>query len=316
MPFLSVPSYVASEPQRLKAYRQAVRLRLQGETLANTAEMTGLSVPTISKLFRLFEKGGWQALEQVSQGRPKKSSDVSDYSRNQQLISVLLQGERDGAVIIWRRSDVQRVLSEQLNSSKPLSGRESGRCLDKLGLSFSNLNGLKSLAAQVRKSGRLPEKVYQLDKKRFPADAAKRRREAKKWLLEYSGLRGQSAATSDNTPLVIIGLVRKVCLPHQRQNKADQTAWYQLCIQLPGREQLWLISERWPSEYWIHRCLQQLSDFLGQPYCLLLFGLDLKAAHGPIADFLAGNHSHIQLQVIPPLLGELLYGNQIHVKSQ
>jgi sulfate adenylyltransferase subunit 2 len=59
---------------------RAVQLRLAGETLARTAQQTGLSAPTVSALMKAYEAGGWDAITQRAAGRPKGGSKVSQVS--------------------------------------------------------------------------------------------------------------------------------------------------------------------------------------------------------------------------------------------
>ena len=42
--------------------RQAVRLRLEGQTLAQVAQATGLSTPTIIAAVKAFKQAGWAAV--------------------------------------------------------------------------------------------------------------------------------------------------------------------------------------------------------------------------------------------------------------
>lgn len=49
---------------------QAVRLRLDGMTVAETARRTGLSPPTVSAAWKAFREGGWEAVPVRPRGRP------------------------------------------------------------------------------------------------------------------------------------------------------------------------------------------------------------------------------------------------------
>ena len=49
---------------------QAVRLRLDGVTVAETARRTGLSPPTVSAAWKAFRAGGWEAVPVRPRGRP------------------------------------------------------------------------------------------------------------------------------------------------------------------------------------------------------------------------------------------------------
>ena len=59
---------------------KAVQLRLAGETLARTAQQTGLSAPTVSALMKAYEAGGWDAIAQRAAGRPKGGSRATQKS--------------------------------------------------------------------------------------------------------------------------------------------------------------------------------------------------------------------------------------------
>ena len=56
---------------------KAVQLRLAGETLAHTAQQTGLSIPTVSALVKAYKTNGWDAVKQRAAGRPKGGSKVN-----------------------------------------------------------------------------------------------------------------------------------------------------------------------------------------------------------------------------------------------
>lgn len=49
---------------------QAVRLRLDGATVAEAVSRTGLSAPTVSAAWKAFCQGGWQAVPVGERGRP------------------------------------------------------------------------------------------------------------------------------------------------------------------------------------------------------------------------------------------------------
>lgn len=49
---------------------QAVKLRLDGATVAETAGRTGLSAPTVSAAWKAFCQGGWDAVPVSERGRP------------------------------------------------------------------------------------------------------------------------------------------------------------------------------------------------------------------------------------------------------
>lgn len=56
-----------------KLRKEAVQLRLSGETLAAIKQKTGLSNPTIISAHKCFLEGGWEAVNTGKRGRPKTS---------------------------------------------------------------------------------------------------------------------------------------------------------------------------------------------------------------------------------------------------
>lgn len=60
--------------------REAIRLRLNGLSLAQVKAKTGLSVPTIIKAVDAFKKAGWKGVEPEARGR--KPYDVSNVKRD------------------------------------------------------------------------------------------------------------------------------------------------------------------------------------------------------------------------------------------
>ncbi|MBZ9539945.1 helix-turn-helix domain-containing protein [Modicisalibacter tunisiensis] len=72
-------------PETLNARRlQAVRLRLDGMTVAETAQRTGLSPPTVSAAWKAFREGGWEAVPVRPRGRPAgQGATLGDTQRRQ-----------------------------------------------------------------------------------------------------------------------------------------------------------------------------------------------------------------------------------------
>jgi transposase len=68
---------------------QAVKLRLDGMTVAQVCEHTGLSAPTVSASWKAFREGGWPAVPVRPRGRVRGQGTVLDTSLQQQLWSIL-----------------------------------------------------------------------------------------------------------------------------------------------------------------------------------------------------------------------------------
>ncbi|EGP21148.1 helix-turn-helix domain-containing protein, partial [Halomonas sp. TD01] len=56
--------------------KQAVKLRLDGHTVAVACQQTGLSAPTVSAAWKAFREGGWAAVPVKSRGRLKGQASV------------------------------------------------------------------------------------------------------------------------------------------------------------------------------------------------------------------------------------------------
>ncbi|SFU65076.1 helix-turn-helix domain-containing protein [Halomonas korlensis] len=52
-----------------KRRHEAVRLRLDGHTVAETSQRTGLSAPTVSAAWKAFREGGWESVDVRQRGR-------------------------------------------------------------------------------------------------------------------------------------------------------------------------------------------------------------------------------------------------------
>jgi len=72
--------------------RQAVQLRLQGQTLAQVAEATGLSTPTIIAAVKAFKQEGWGGVTvSPRRGRPRRDGEASlNGELERQLLQAML----------------------------------------------------------------------------------------------------------------------------------------------------------------------------------------------------------------------------------
>jgi sulfate adenylyltransferase subunit 2 len=88
-----INSELENQPEAFPPRTQAVLLKMSGHPLQLIAQMTGLSAPTISKLYKAYLSGGWAAVEgRAHPGRPKGGAKgENDKAAN--LLSQLL-GDR------------------------------------------------------------------------------------------------------------------------------------------------------------------------------------------------------------------------------
>ncbi|GHE20538.1 helix-turn-helix domain-containing protein [Halomonas urumqiensis] len=70
--------------------KQAVRLRLDGHTVKDACERTGLSAPTVSAAWKAFREGGWKAVPVRQRGRAKGQANVLDARLREALGQQLL----------------------------------------------------------------------------------------------------------------------------------------------------------------------------------------------------------------------------------
>jgi sulfate adenylyltransferase subunit 2 len=92
---------------------RAVQLRLAGETLARTAEQTGLSTPTVSALIKAYEAGGWDAINQRAAGRPKGGSKASQVSLAHLRDKLLTEQPRT----VWTIAALAQWLKDQSDTT-------------------------------------------------------------------------------------------------------------------------------------------------------------------------------------------------------
>ncbi|MGM1054038.1 MAG: helix-turn-helix domain-containing protein [Pseudomonadota bacterium] len=114
-------------PENLSERRiQAVRLRLDGLTVAETADRTGLSAPTVSSAWKAFRKGGWEGVPVRPRGRKAGQAESLDAPAQQWLVELLLS-QPPGEDPLWS----SRALAEALNEKKGKNkGDLSPRAID------------------------------------------------------------------------------------------------------------------------------------------------------------------------------------------
>lgn len=81
-----------STPEELNRRRlQAVKLRLDGLTVAATAAQTGLSAPTVSAAWKAFREGGWETVPVRPRGRKAGQAPRLDNAAQQALCARLAE---------------------------------------------------------------------------------------------------------------------------------------------------------------------------------------------------------------------------------
>ena len=136
--------------------KQAVELRLAGQTLAQVKQATGLSAPTVIKAFKAFEAGGWQAIYLDKRGRKKGQGTELTDAHQQALKDWLIssQGQQ-----FWSRDTLTRVAASQCGIQ--VSERAIARLLETWRLALPELKvkgpkGIRNPAAQWHRHQYLP----------------------------------------------------------------------------------------------------------------------------------------------------------------
>jgi sulfate adenylyltransferase subunit 2 len=125
--------------------RRAVQLRIDGQSLTQIQQSTGLSVPTIIRAAQAFEAGGWAAIDVAARGRPRGGGRVLSAEQEQALRQAALSGppERQGlAEPLWTGSSLRSLASRHFGVT--LEPRATSRLLARWGLA---LVPLRTLAA-------------------------------------------------------------------------------------------------------------------------------------------------------------------------
>jgi sulfate adenylyltransferase subunit 2 len=125
--------------------RRAVELRIDGLSLSEIQQATGLSVPTIIQAYRAFEAGGWTAISVGARGRPKGDGRVLTIGQEQSLRLAALSDmpERHGlAPALWSGQSLRSLASRHFGTT--LEPRAVSRLLERWGLALVSLRGPKA----------------------------------------------------------------------------------------------------------------------------------------------------------------------------
>lgn len=118
--------------------RLAVQQRIDGKTLAEAAQLSGLSNPTIISAHKAYLKGGWTAVDVSARGR-RSGADKLDRDRQDALKQALLDlpaEEYTPNATLWHYSSANRWLLEK---GHKLTDRTTIRYLARWGIDASTL---------------------------------------------------------------------------------------------------------------------------------------------------------------------------------
>jgi len=130
--------------------RRAVQLRIDGQSLTQIREATGLSVPTIIRAARAFEAGGWAAIDVAPRGRPRGGGRVLSAVQEHALRRTVLSGppERFGLTDPWWTGESVRLLSVR-HFGVPLGPRAVSRLLERWGLALAPLRSQTAAPTRI-----------------------------------------------------------------------------------------------------------------------------------------------------------------------
>jgi len=117
--------------------RRAVQLRVDGQSLNQVKEATGLSVPTIIGAFKAFTEGGWNAVDVGARGRPQGTGRSLTPAQESELALLALYGLPEAAgqpATLWSAVAVQAAARERFGVA--LHPRAVARCLARWGLTL------------------------------------------------------------------------------------------------------------------------------------------------------------------------------------
>lgn len=106
-------------PDKLNERRlQAVRLRLDGHTVAEVATHTGLSAPTVSAAWKAFREGGWEAVPVRPRGRKAGQAARLD-AMAQQVLDECLRNFPETAEPAWSSRALANALKQAGHDVSP-----------------------------------------------------------------------------------------------------------------------------------------------------------------------------------------------------
>lgn len=106
-------------PEELSKRRlKAVRLRLDGHTVAEVATRTGLSAPTISAAWKAFREGGWEAVPVRPRGRKAGQAARLD-AMAQHVLDECLRSHPETADPAWSSRALADALEEAGHDVSP-----------------------------------------------------------------------------------------------------------------------------------------------------------------------------------------------------
>ncbi len=190
--------------------RQVVECRKQGMTQKVVSALCGMSTVTIGKIDRLYEEGGWKAVEVIKAGRPKAKGRILTSEQEREAQKVIADRTPDQLKLpyaLWNREAVREMIQRRYD--RKLSIRGVGNYLKRWG--YTPQKPLHKAYEQR------PEEVRKWKGERYPAIKARAAQEdAEIFWGDETGLRsddvrGRSYSRRGHTPVVRVNHNRDGC---------------------------------------------------------------------------------------------------------
>ena len=262
--------------------RRAVQLRVDGHSLSQVKDATGLSVPTIIGAFKAFTEGGWHAVDVGARGRPQGVGRALSQAQEAELALLALYGAPEDAgqpCALWSADAVQACARDRFGLD--MHPRAVARCLARWGL---------TLVALRDAAERSPAQAQWLSEQPAPARAAGAPRT---WWCGALPAPATSAAASARGLLVAVDARGQIAwLPVASLSLQD--AWIDFLRRLQAQASQ-------PVVAWLHGLAlgraAQLNDWIAtQPRLRVLACPIALARRAPPADEIA--------RLAPPLAAE------------
>ncbi len=130
--------------------RRAVELRLQGLTLQQVTELTGLSAPTVISACRLFREHGWAGLGERPRGRQLGQGRKLDPGQERALIANLLESTPEDCGVsarLWSLPAVEQLCERRFGQVP--GARALERALARAGLRVARMADLATQAPRL-----------------------------------------------------------------------------------------------------------------------------------------------------------------------
>ena len=197
-------------PELNERRRQAVRCRLKGMGLKETAELCGMSRNTVNEAWQLYQAGGWKAIRVWKTGRPVGKGRIltrEQEKETQRLISDKTPDQLKMPYALWNRQAVRELIERRYG--RKLAVRSVGLYLKRWG--FTPQKPLRKAYEQR------PEAVRKWLQEEFPAIQARAKAEGAviHWGdetgLRSDDVRGRSYSLRGQTPVVRVNHNRHGC---------------------------------------------------------------------------------------------------------